>query len=79
MNRLLGLVLLVCSLWTAPAWAQADVSEHLTLGNTQSVKKGWKNYVTTIREIEHLTGFDFFSELPKAIQNVIETRKDDEE
>ena len=44
-----------------------------------SVKKGWKNYVTTVREVEHLTGFDFFSEVPKAIQEVIETRKDAEE
>lgn len=36
----------------------------------------WQLYVTTIRKIEGLTGFDFLSELPKSTQDAIETRRD---
>ena len=33
-------------------------------------------YITTVREIERLTGYDFFSNLPKPLQNVLESKVD---
>lgn len=37
----------------------------------------WGNYRTTVDYIESKTGFDFLSNVPAAIQSVIEARKDD--
>lgn len=36
----------------------------------------WETYKTTVGEIEQRTGLDLFSELPKEIQDKIESRKD---
>ena len=44
--------------------------------NTQSVNPTWQTYLTTVDAVEALTGFDFFSNVPVAIQNVIESRVD---
>lgn len=33
-----------------------------------------ENYVMTIREVEHLTGYDFFSALPDDIEELVETK-----
>jgi len=47
--------------------------------NRQGIKKkDWREFVTTIRNVEAATGYDFLSELPKRIQNAIETRVDAE-
>lgn len=35
---------------------------------------GWEKYRTTIRDIEQKTGWNFFREVPQAIQDAIETR-----
>lgn len=44
------------------------------LHNTRS--SNWHKYITTIRNVEAATGFDFLSELPAATQNALETKRD---
>jgi endonuclease G len=36
----------------------------------------WRQYLTTVRAIEQVTGLDFFSALPAALQDALETRPD---
>jgi endonuclease G, mitochondrial len=36
----------------------------------------WHASITTVRKVEAATGYNFFSALPTAIQNAIETRRD---
>lgn len=36
----------------------------------------WRNYRTTVDAVEHLTGYDFFSMIPKNTQEIIERRRD---
>jgi endonuclease G len=36
----------------------------------------WKNYRTTVRQIEMATNYNFMSQVPISVQNVIETRVD---
>jgi endonuclease G len=36
----------------------------------------WQKYLATVDQVEALTGYDFFSNVPVAIQNVIESRLD---
>ena len=36
----------------------------------------WRDYITTVRDIENKTGYNFFSVLSKEIQDAIETKKD---
>lgn len=38
-------------------------------------KDPWQKYITTVRDIENKTGYDFFTEVSEDIQNVIEKRK----
>lgn len=44
--------------------------------NTQGIRTNnsndWQNYLTTVDAVEQLTGYDFFSNVPAAIQNSIE-------
>jgi endonuclease G len=40
--------------------------------------KDWREFVTTTRNIEAATGFNFLSELSQSIQDVLETRMDEE-
>lgn len=40
-------------------------------------KKSYRDYLTTVDELETLTGYDFLSDVPEAIQKVIEARKDE--
>ncbi len=48
--------------------------------NVQDVdKKPWGSYRVTVREIEKATGYNFFSNLPQALQDQLETKKDDGE
>lgn len=44
--------------------------------NINSVSKDWKTYRVSVRDIEKATGYDLFSNLPKAVQDVIETTVD---
>ena len=41
-------------------------------------KKSYKDYLTTVDELEQLTGYDFLSEIPVTIQAVLEARRDGE-
>lgn len=36
----------------------------------------YKDYLTTVKELEKLTGYNFLSEVPSQIQDIIEARKD---
>jgi endonuclease G len=36
----------------------------------------WQKYITTVRDIEDKTGYDFFSKLPQGVQDAIENKKD---
>ena len=38
--------------------------------------ENWRKYRTTVRNIEQMTGYDFFSTLPKSLQDKIEVRVD---
>lgn len=45
--------------------------------NTQAVRgKNWRTFITTIRNVEAATGYDFLSELPRPTQNALETKRD---
>lgn len=46
--------------------------------NAQGIKDHpWRSYRKTVREIENITGYNFFSRLPVAIQEAIENRPDE--
>lgn len=47
----------------------------VNMPNTKTVKSGWKNHLTTIDELEQLTGFDFLTTLPDEIENAVEAQK----
>jgi endonuclease G, mitochondrial len=36
----------------------------------------WQKYIVTVRDVEEKTGYDFLSEVPKRVQDVIETKRD---
>jgi endonuclease G len=38
--------------------------------------KSYKDYLTTVRDLEKLTGYNFLSDVPKKIQDAIEAEKD---
>jgi hypothetical protein len=45
--------------------------------NTQGIRANdWRNYLTTIDEVEQLTGYDFYENLPDAVENSIEAGVD---
>lgn len=46
--------------------------------NEKDNKTGWKNYITTVDDIEEKTGYDFLSTLSEDIQTVIEAKKDNQ-
>jgi endonuclease G len=45
--------------------------------NEQSIDTDWPEYRVSVDEVEALTGFDFFSELPDDIETEIESITDD--
>ena len=50
----------------------------VNMPNSLGIKnKSYKEYLTTVDELERLTGYDFLSDVPKEIQDAIESRKDD--
>ncbi|MCP9494935.1 MAG: DNA/RNA non-specific endonuclease [Pyrinomonadaceae bacterium MAG19_C2-C3] len=46
--------------------------------NTNSVDANWRIYRTTVDDIEALTNFDFFSNVPQSVQSVIEATVDNQ-
>ncbi|MBO4404714.1 MAG: DNA/RNA non-specific endonuclease, partial [Treponema sp.] len=40
-----------------------------------SEKTSWQHYITTVDEIEELTGLDFFANLPDEVEDVLESRR----
>ena len=45
----------------------------VVMPNTQGIRNNpWENYLTTVDAVEALTGYNFFSELPQAIQTCVE-------
>lgn len=44
--------------------------------NESNNKSGWKNYITTVDDLESKTGYDFLSALPDPIELILEARKD---
>jgi DNA/RNA endonuclease G (NUC1)/predicted extracellular nuclease len=40
--------------------------------NTQGLDSNWQHHLTTIDAIEQLTGYDFYSNLPQAVQGCVE-------
>ncbi len=40
-----------------------------------SAKTAWKHYICTIDDIESMTGYDFFANLPDNIENTLEAKK----
>lgn len=43
--------------------------------NDNNISANWSNYLCTVRDIEHATGYNLLSALPKVIQDIIETEK----
>ncbi len=39
-------------------------------------EKNWRDYQTTVRQIEQKTGYNFLTALPKEVQNVLKTKAD---
>ncbi len=58
-------------LFQSIAWKPRCIGES---GSTTGVKK----YLTTVDELEKLTGYDFLSDVPAGVQAVIEAKKDSE-
>lgn len=49
----------------------------IVISNEQGVKsKPWKVYQTSVDEVEKLTGYDFFGNVPQSVQKVIEPTVD---
>jgi endonuclease G len=49
----------------------------VNIPNTLGIKTiSYKQYLTTVDELEKLTGYDFLSDVPKAVQDAIEAKKD---
>src|ERR1051325_9644669 len=49
----------------------------ILMPNQQGIRNDpWQNYLTTVDHIEELTGYNFFSNVPDAIQNAIEAGTD---
>jgi endonuclease G len=44
--------------------------------NINTINSDWKQYRVTVRDIETATGYNLLSSLPQAIQDVVETKKD---
>lgn len=50
----------------------------ISVPNRQGVKsKPWRAYRTSVDEIEKLTGYDFFGNVPQLVQGTIEAKVDD--
>jgi DNA/RNA endonuclease G, NUC1 len=43
-----------------------------------NINAPWRNFRVTVNEVENLTGYDFFSAIPRTTQEIIERRRDRE-
>ena len=50
----------------------------IIMPNDNTVGMTWRPYRTTVRRVEALTGYDFYSNVSKIVQNAIERRFDDQ-
>lgn len=50
----------------------------IIMPNDNTVGSSWRAYRTTVRKVEQLTGYDFFSNVSKIAQNIIERRLDNQ-
>jgi DNA/RNA endonuclease G (NUC1) len=48
----------------------------ILIPNNQTVANPWQNYLTTVDAVEQLTGYNFFSNLPPAVQACVEAGSD---
>jgi endonuclease G len=49
----------------------------IIMPNTQGIRNNaWQQYIVSVDQVEQLTGYDFFSNVPTDIQAVIESRVD---
>jgi endonuclease G len=46
--------------------------------NSGSIGTDWRAYRVSVNQVEAITGFDFFSNVPPSIQNVIEATVDNQ-
>jgi endonuclease G len=44
--------------------------------NINTTNSDWKQYRVTVRDIETATGYNLLSNLPQAVQDAVETKKD---
>lgn len=44
--------------------------------NDNTISPDWRQYITTVRDIEKATGYNLLSALPQTVQDVIELKKD---
>jgi len=44
----------------------------VVMPNSGTINSDWRTYRVTVDPVEAITGFDFFSNVPSAIQNEIE-------
>ena len=50
----------------------------VVIPNSGSIGTDWKTYRVSVDQVEAITGFDFFSNVPQSIQNVIEANVDNQ-
>ncbi|HEV2765271.1 MAG TPA: tandem-95 repeat protein, partial [Pyrinomonadaceae bacterium] len=51
----------------------------VTMPNKDNIRNDdWRKYLATVDQVEALTGYDFFSNVPEAVQAVIESKLDEE-
>lgn len=43
--------------------------------NIADTRYPWENYRRSIDDVEDVTGYDFFPDMPKVVQEVVEKRK----
>lgn len=49
----------------------------IIIPNVQGIRSHeWQDYLTTVDQVEEISGYDFYSNVPTAVQNVIENRLD---
>jgi len=44
--------------------------------NNNTISSDWRQYITTVRDIEKATGYNLLSALPQSVQDVVELKKD---
>lgn len=50
----------------------------VVIPNSGTIGTDWRAYRVSVDQVEAITGFDFFSNVPSAIQNVIEGQVDNQ-